>query len=415
MPVNYDPERGIFHNALRLKATVVEQVLRRAELYVLFTFHCAVSVLYKTGYFIPAKYDLELTMRMTGVTGSLMVFFVVFYNGNVFARYVNLYAVTNQVCEDSMILAAYLVRVVPDRNTVRKLSRMLIASALIFFYERTMSPEEGSRDYRCMDEFDHLEAMGFIDHYEKEVLEKHCHILGHEAIPSFLLLQWSMSLYRTMRPKHVRAPDLDKVYWRLWSRQEEAIHMMDMPMPFQYFHIINWLMLYNLIFWAYSFAVMDSVVATVIYLTIQLVFQGIRELTIAMADPFGFDDSDFPVNEWANVLYKRVVALVEDPWEMSKALPVGEIPPLPQPKRGEMMLNLSIDEVIGSAKYNAGLDMNAPEDTDGYAMYGEPSGDEDRNSGRCGCLRLQPGKWAWRTVGGPGRQVQIGTTDHAPA
>lgn len=344
MTVQYDPAHGILYSALRLKSTVVSQVLYRAEFYLLFAFHGAVSAAYKLKYFDPDRIHLELTMNMTGVTGSLMTFFVVFYNGNVFARYNKLYELTKQMNEFCLYTTAIFGREISCKNTVRKLSRMLLASSLLFFYERSTPPSEHEDAHNISkQEWMQIESMGLVDQYERDLLEAHCRALGSSAIPSFLLLQWSMRLYRSQSEKGARIAELEKAYWRIRNCQEEVVEILDLPMPFQYFHIMNLMLMLNLALWAYAFALMDSHLATIIYLAIQLVFQGIRELSIAMSDPFGSDDADFPLNTWVNMLYVRIVSTVEDTWSVETFKPNRNLGPLPVPGPNEWVLDLLVD------------------------------------------------------------------------
>jgi len=93
----------------------------------------------KLDFFTPSEYHVNLAMSMTSVTGSLMTFFVVFYNGNVFARYNQLYDLTKGLNENALYVIAILSREfgATDLAMVRKLARLLVASAFIFFFERT--------------------------------------------------------------------------------------------------------------------------------------------------------------------------------------------------------------------------------------------------------------------------------------
>merc|ERR1711953_717678 len=87
--------------------------------------------------------------------------------------------------------------------------------------------------------------------------------------------------------------------------QAEIVALMELPMPFQYFHIMNLMLVLNLILWAYALGLVESYFAPVIFLFVQLMFQGLRELSVALSDPFGDDDTDFPLNEWLTGLYKK--------------------------------------------------------------------------------------------------------------
>merc|ERR1719398_122565 len=82
------------------------------------------------------------------------------------------------------------------------------------------------------------------------------------------------------------------------SVQAEASQIMELPMPFQYFHIMNLMLFLNLFLWGYSLGCEDSYFAPLIFMFVRVMFQGIRELSTALSDPFGKDEVDFPVNDW---------------------------------------------------------------------------------------------------------------------
>merc|ERR1712070_1256177 len=105
--------------------------------------------------------------------------------------------------------------------------------------------------------------------------------------------------------------------------------MGDMPMPFQYFHIMNLMMMLNLSLWAYVLALEDSYFSTFIYAFVQMMFLGLRELTVSLADPFGDDDTDFPLKDWMASLYHMIYSIVEDPYDIANSRPKAGIKPLP--------------------------------------------------------------------------------------
>merc|ERR1719326_2516480 len=103
--------------------------------------------------------------------------------------------------------------------------------------------------------------------------------------------------------------------YKIRKCQAEVTQILGLPMPFQYFHIMNLMLLLNLCLWAYALGCEDSFFAPVIFMFVQLMFQGIRELSTGLADPYGDDEVDFPLNEWMTVLYVKVSGLLEDPWD----------------------------------------------------------------------------------------------------
>lgn len=342
MTVEYNPESGILWTSLRYKSTVVQAVLDNTEFWLLLVFHVAVMVSYKRGWYTPSDYSLDLNMNLTSVTGGLMTFFVVFYNGNVFERYTKLYGLTKTMNEFNLYAVSIISRELKDKTMVRKLTRQLLASSFLFFFERTPHEHEELHDGSNIspDEWEQLQALDLLTEYEMDILQDHCKRLKHHSCPSFLLVQWSMKLYRTQSP---RLPELEKTYWNIRRCQDDVVEIMELPMPFQYWHVMNLMMMLNLTLWGYALALEDTYFATIIFAFINVVFQGVRELSVALADPFGDDEADFPVNDWMTTLYQRLYSIVEDPWDIREETPLPDNGPLDMIKDGEAVINLMVD------------------------------------------------------------------------
>merc|ERR1711874_945857 len=117
---------------------------------------------------------------------------------------------------------------------------------------------------------------------------------------------------------------------------------MNWPMPFQYFHIMNLMLALNLVLWAYSLGCQDSYFAPVIYAFVQMMFQGIRELSTALSDPFGDDEVDFPVNDWMMTLYAHVYGILEDPYDITK-IDLNKVKPVLDPKSALHQIHMYVD------------------------------------------------------------------------
>jgi predicted membrane chloride channel (bestrophin family) len=343
MTVEYDPTYGTFFTALQLKDTVVSQVLVRFDFYFLLCFHFATRVAVESRLFDPSDFGLELPMGLTEVTGSLMTFFVVFYNGSVFSRYNRFYDLTKGLGESTLRVIMILSREMKDTKMKRKLTKMVLASCFIFFFERTPSDEDDSNMSQA--EWDQLVSMGLLDVKQEMRLKMHCERLGMNAMPSLMLLSWSMKLYRLGCNYHLQ---LERTYWDVRRNQEDVVEMLEMPMPWQYFHIMNMMLMMNLMLWAYSFALQLSHFATLIFVFVTAIFMGIRELSVALADPYGDDAADFPLNDWMNTLYVRAVELCEDDWTAQEMFEGTSDEPLPQPKLGLSVIDLFQDAALNS-------------------------------------------------------------------
>lgn len=275
-----------------------------------------------------------------------MTFFVVFYNGNVFTRYQRLYELTKGMNEHCLYVVSILDKELKNKAMVRRLSRMLLASCFLFFFERTPTPDgsPAGADNLVSNvssrEWEQLHALGLLEPAEVDLLRKHCSRLGRHSIPSFMLLHWSMKLYRGQVS---RINELDKMYLTVRKCQEDVVEMLELPMPFQYYHIMNVMLLLNLLLWAYAMALQESYWANVIFAFVQLMFQGLRELSIALADPYGSDDTDFPLNVWMTELYNKINCIIEDPWTVEASNPSDDIGALPILHKHKTVVDLLVD------------------------------------------------------------------------
>jgi predicted membrane chloride channel (bestrophin family) len=347
MTVDYDTTKGIIMTALTFKSTVIPLVMAKPEFYMLLGLNLGIGYARRAGLYDPDDYHMTLAMGLTGVTGSLMTFFVVFYNGNVFSRYQKLYELTKGMSENCLYICSIIDKDIKNKALQRKLLRWLLASCFVFFFERT---GEGGGDGVADSEFQQLANLGLITAEEVKALKNHGKTMKHWAIPSFVLLHWSMKLYRVHT---ARIADLDKTYFVVRKCQEDVVEMLELPMPFQYYHIMNLMLMLNLCLWAYSLALVDTYFAPVIFFFVQLMFQGMRELSIALADPYGTDETDFPLNEWMTGLYMRIHAIAEDEFDCAASVKLEDMPPLHQLTYGQNIIDVLDDSKLEGIGENA--------------------------------------------------------------
>eukprot|EP00928_Gymnodinium_smaydae_P096932 TRINITY_DN8664_c0_g1_i1.p1 TRINITY_DN8664_c0_g1~~TRINITY_DN8664_c0_g1_i1.p1 ORF type:complete len:390 (+),score=97.53 TRINITY_DN8664_c0_g1_i1:264-1433(+) len=336
--IHYDNTIGIVRTALHFHGTVIPAVLVKAEVYILLFTNVAVGYVKRSGMYHPGEYHMDLAMNLTQITGPLMTFFVVFYNGNVFARYQLLYELSRNMNENCLYIVSIADKELKNKALLRKLARLLLCSTILFFFERTRCNTGGHLSPK---EWEQLLNIGLVTPAECRHLKEHTKKAEPYSFPSFLVLHWSMKLYRSHSN---RIPDLDKSYFAVRKCQEEVMEVMDLPMPFQYFHIMNFMLMLNLFLWSYALALDDSVFAPLIYFFAQLMFQGLRELSVALSDPFGDDDTDFPLNEWMTQLYLRMQYVVEDDFEVHYD---PHEPALTAIKHDEMFADLNVDSHPG--------------------------------------------------------------------
>lgn len=93
--------------------------------------------------------------------------------------------------------------------------------------------------------------------------------------------------------------------------QKSVLDVVRMPVPFQYFHLLNMMVCVNVSFWAYAMAMTKSLLAPVCFFFAALIFIGMLELAKLFSDPFGDDEVDFPVHIWLQKFLENQSAFVE--------------------------------------------------------------------------------------------------------
>merc|ERR1719343_187113 len=98
----------------------------------------------------------------------------------------------------------------------------------------------------------------------------------------------------------------------------------ELPIPFQYFHLLNMMVVMNTVTWAYAMGTTRSMFAPVVYFFAALIFMGMLSLGSQLSNPFGEDEVDFPVHEWvteyvnlSGVLLDYDFANSKDKWKLT--------------------------------------------------------------------------------------------------
>lgn len=88
-------------------------------------------------------------------------------------------------------------------------------------------------------------------------------------------------------------------------------HLVAMPVPFVYYHLMNVILALNILLLATVPAFFGSWYTVVPFAIAALIIMGLREVACALADPFGEDATDFPVPEFVNHAFDRAVCFLE--------------------------------------------------------------------------------------------------------
>merc|ERR1719178_658312 len=71
-------------------------------------------------------------------------------------------------------------------------------------------------------------------------------------------------------------------------------------------------------------------------------FQGLRELSTALSDPYGTDEVDFALNEWIRPIYAQMYAALQHHIDID-AVEIESVRPMLEPDYAHKFINMSID------------------------------------------------------------------------
>jgi len=91
----------------------------------------------------------------------------------------------------------------------------------------------------------------------------------------------------------------------------QITYLMALPIPFPYFHVMNFIMVMNFLILAFAFATFKTFTAVVPFGFATLIYMGLREVSTALADPFGVDQVDFPIADFMDYAFDHSISILE--------------------------------------------------------------------------------------------------------
>merc|ERR1712061_246086 len=89
-----------------------------------------------------------------------------------------------------------------------------------------------------------------------------------------------------------------------------------------YWHLLSLMVVLTLVIFAYCMSLSESCFAPIGFFFVELIFCGLLELGEQLADPWGSDDTDFPLCQWTVDMLEEAFFLVENQrtgWEEERA------------------------------------------------------------------------------------------------
>lgn len=315
MVLDYDPHSSFLRTAARWNFTVWPHVLGRLEFWCFILLHIVIVQLYGHGYLKEAHVEnssISLDWNDLKVLSGITVFFEVFFTQHTYSRYMDIYTKTRAllklVCEFCFEASLHLNS---SRTHVYLASRYFLCSVVLFFLD--IRDVDDNQDQMMIDRrWRELQSRKLIWEEEKKVLARY-----RPRERPFVMLHWAAKVIRLGQsvsdddvPNNAMRSLIEKLI-QTYALQQEVGDVIRLPIPFQYFHLLNLMIVLNLVLWAYAIGITASVLAGFTYFVATLTFMGMMELCKVLSNPFGDDDTDFPLNKWVSHVIEDAIVLLD--------------------------------------------------------------------------------------------------------
>jgi len=302
MSFTYEPSSYDFWSIVfRCSRTVIPLVLAKWSFWLLLILHSFIMMMFHL-----KIYDLEKMEEKGGVAhlrsdhikviSGMTCFFLVFYTQQCYARYLDNHRAINNVFRSSHRFC--FEACVHMRNGSQKyidlVMRWMRLSLVLFFAELR------SREPPSPDDWDTMIEAGLVELSERRFLESLTSGQRHLVVVHWMA-RVTVTGYDNSSVPCKGPPLLKGLIDRLIlfdEAQKVVLDLVRMPVPFQYFHLTNLMVIINLTLWAYGMAMTSSLFGMVMYILLDFVLIGIMELANTFADPYGDDEVDFPLHIW---------------------------------------------------------------------------------------------------------------------
>jgi len=325
----YDIESPLIA-ASRLTHSVVPATIAMREFWILYGIHISLAILYSTGKFPAKELGFYLEWNDLKTIGALVTFCQVFYTTQCYTRYRKLYRTSKglfaKVIRLFLEMRIYMADTCPTHCKLS--SRYILSSIYLFFVSLNagaFSDETGTKGMVNFlvrpDEYEHLKK--FHPH------DRFCVTL-HWAV---IIVNFGCKKYKI--PANIQKSFGDKCT-DIWKDMRYIGDYLALSIPFGYYHVLNLMVLVNLVLLAYAMGVYASLLSSVVYFFCILIFLGMMELASELTDPFGDDEVDFPLADWLLelmetsefVLEHTTVGNADNAWErlVEKEIGAGFFP-----------------------------------------------------------------------------------------
>ena len=307
MTISYNASAlGTLHTLLKWRGTMLPSVLKLPMFWVLQLIHAGLLVMANltaawedpdcvlTPKFACSRLP-PLSWTPVAVVTSLLTFFLVFYGSQSYGRMQMFYTHCVGLGGTAMNWTALVRNHFPDEPHVQwNAVRLILASMHIMYY--TLNEAEGISPT----EWETITKRNLLSTSEIVTLKE------YKGYKPFLPLVWALGEVEDALLGHVEEERFAEQRFRmsdlLSNFRELAFafrghcgqisNWMKNPVPFAYFHCLTLLLSVDMLLVSYGLvsAGLDPWFSLFTYIIICIVFLGLREVAVAMSDPFGDDE-----------------------------------------------------------------------------------------------------------------------------
>jgi len=302
--IYYDPGAGPATQAFHFRHTVLPFVLSHPGFWLCLVGHICVVCAHRFGH-MQNHGILSITWKDTKVLLTLSSICQAFYTNEVFSRYKHIHSSTCKLLKH-VLQVCYNLRVHLRgsglQQHARLAARYCICSVIIVFYQMNENDAEI--------QWHELLRTGLVTQEEMSYL-----VSFHVSERRTILLAWCADVFQAGQQKLSLNPNVLNEFIRILSeiRQfgQDVLDTLILKIPFQYFHLLNWMVLTNLVVLAYFMGVGGHITHTFIYVAVELILLGLLRFTAVLLVPFGLSEGDFDAQEWLAGFIKDVALLLE--------------------------------------------------------------------------------------------------------
>jgi len=294
--------------------TIFGMVARRLEFWVFFLVHCVGVILFRTGVLSVGEFA-KFRWEAVSATQMFMVFCSTFFNGHCFTRYLYLYDLCMDVLDGTLFFVQELVvsmaspRV--EHHRIRAV-KYVLAMMHIFFVGITGGMKSKS-------EWREIVKRGLLSKLEADQLQAYP---SHCIETVLVLATWAMQIvdkaleddvfwdFRSMRIAHTHNR-LQAHMNTILKSIHEIGDVLALPIPFPYYHVMNLVLLFNLLVLCVICASFMTYQTVFPFFVSLMFFLGLREVSASLADPFNGEDSDFPIDTFLQYAFDGAICLME--------------------------------------------------------------------------------------------------------